>query len=562
MNASPTQDTSLYELALGASTLSIPLQVSPATLKSMISSIVDVLIEHQVPVMLWAKLPKGAIWRHEITRYSESLNLPTEIYLFTNPGDDLADEMGSESLQLKNGSDLLTPTTEDLVTPWASATPYHPPAHPGTPTQESARSGAAPEAGTIAGTELGLTELHDSALTSIALASESQLKREYFLLALSPQFSGLIVAHRPRSVRSPKPDTSPHPSAGVGSSADVVEEDALERKHPLLALCAFDRQTILSVLTGVQQAVGFNQAKTLQGSDRDLAINWEQLTHQCQTYTPDLALLTHLFSKQLQRQEEVWHRSVTYRKQADLAETLQAQNEALQEAIQQKDDFLKNVGQELRTPLTNMKTALTLLNSPQIKPTQRQRYMQLLSTECDRQSSLITSLLDLVQLEHAADSTPMQPIQLAEVVPGVVSTYQPLAQEKGVMLAYTIPEDLPPVSCLGSWLKQIAINLIHNGIKFTPTGGQVWVRAKQQGEYVQLEFRDTGIGIATHELTKIFDRFYRVRHPEDYGGAGLGLTVVQQILLHCSGSISVKSKLGEGATFNVLLPIYRSGADG
>jgi signal transduction histidine kinase len=82
-------------------------------------------------------------------------------------------------------------------------------------------------------------------------------------------------------------------------------------------------------------------------------------------------------------------------------------------------------------------------------------------------------------------------------------------------------------------------------------------RARRQGDYIQLEFRDTGIGIPTSEILKIFDRFYRVRPVanEDAGGAGLGLTIVQQLLLRCGGSISVKSRLGQGSTFNVLLPI-------
>ncbi|MEB3338843.1 MAG: HAMP domain-containing sensor histidine kinase, partial [Leptolyngbyaceae bacterium] len=251
-------------------------------------------------------------------------------------------------------------------------------------------------------------------------------------------------------------------------------------------------------------------------------------------------------------------------KQAEAAEALQIHNEDLLNSIRYKDEFFNNVGQELRTPLTNMKTALTLLNSPHLKPAQRQRYMQVLTTECDRQSSLITSLLDLVQLSRDIEQATMQPIPLNEIVPAVVSTYQPLAQEKGVMLAYTVPENLPPVSCLSTWLKQIAINLLHNGIKFTPQSGRVWVRAKQQGDYIQLEFRDTGIGIPMNEIPKIFDRFYRVRQPagEELGGAGLGLTIVQQILLRCGGSISVKSKLGEGSTFNVLLPIYKNLPEG
>ena len=136
---------------------------------------------------------------------------------------------------------------------------------------------------------------------------------------------------------------------------------------------------------------------------------------------------------------------------------------------------------------------------------------------------------------------------------------QPLAQEKGIMLAYTVSTDLPPVFCVTAWLKQIVINLLHNSIKFTPPGGQVWVKGCVQGDYVQLEFRDTGIGIASSEIPKIFDRFYRVRAvTSEDSGAGLGLTIVQQLLLRCGGSVSVKSKAGEGSTFNVLLPIAPS----
>jgi signal transduction histidine kinase len=208
-----------------------------------------------------------------------------------------------------------------------------------------------------------------------------------------------------------------------------------------------------------------------------------------------------------------------------------------------------------------MKMALSLLNSPQLKPTQRQRYLQMLNTECDRQNSLINGLLDVMQLDRVAEQTGPQPVRLGDIVPGVVSTYQPLAQEKGIMLAYTVPEELPPVSCFSPWLKQIVINLLHNSIKFTPTGGQVWVRSRLQGDYVELGFRDTGIGIPPSEIPKVFDRFYRVRPVagEDPGGAGLGLTIIQQLLLRCGGSISVKSKLGEGSTFTVLLPIYKEG---
>jgi signal transduction histidine kinase len=192
-----------------------------------------------------------------------------------------------------------------------------------------------------------------------------------------------------------------------------------------------------------------------------------------------------------------------------------------------------------------------------LKAPQRQRYLQMLSTQCDRQNALISGVLDLVQLERQLERLPLEPVRLAELIPGVVSTYQPIAKEKGIMLAYTVPTDLPPVWCVSGGLKQIAINLLANSIKFTTHGGEVWVRARIHNKHVQLEFRDTGIGIAENEIANIFERFYRVRSTaiDDANGVGLGLTIVQLLLWRSGGSITVKSKPYEGSTFTVQFAI-------
>lgn len=371
---------------------------------------------------------------------------------------------------------------------------------------------------------------------SIDLAPTSLLKREYFLLVSSPQFCSLILAHRP----------------SIGKQAGAREKDVEQKMPRLLAICSFEQRVIQQVLDGIRQAIVLSQSQLTPPTTKEL--EWDCVLN-CPA-APDSVLLGQLLVKQIHCQEQIWRSDTTNR----AAAALQLQNQALLNTLRLKDEFLSNLCQELRTPLTNMKTALSLLNSPQLKPAGRQRYLQMLNTECDRQNSLITGFLDLVRLDQVAEQTPLQSVRLSDIVPGVVSTYQPLAQEKGIMLAYTVPEELPPVSCLSVWLKQIVINLLHNSIKFTPTGGQVWVISRLQGDYVQLEFRDTGIGIATNEIPKIFDRFYRVRlvASEDVCGAGLGLTMVQQLPLRCSGSISVKSKLGKGSVFNVLLPIVPS----
>ncbi len=351
------------------------------------------------------------------------------------------------------------------------------------------------------------TDVNDnSPFFPVQLAPGSILKQEYFLLILGEPFSSLIVAYQP-------------------------EPALLSQSQPLLALCTFERQVIQQVLEGIRGVIA--EANT---TSKELLEKWETL-FSLSSASDEKTLLSQLLVKQLQRTEVLVHSATT-------------------DNLHHQEEFLKRVAQELRTPLTNMKTALKLLDSAQLKPIQRQRYMQLLNTECDRQNSLITGLLELVQLESDPQPTVMRSVQLVDIVPGVVSTYQPLAQEKGIQLGYTVPVGLPAVSCLESWLRQIVINLLHNSLKFTPTGGQVRVKVTLQGEYVQLAVSDTGIGIATSELSKIFDSFYRGRPTTaENTGAGLGLTIVQKLLIRCGGSIAVTSSLGEGANFKVLLPV-------
>jgi signal transduction histidine kinase len=466
MNVSLTKDLSVYQLVMGVQTPPKPLSLSPATLLSLVRAQIDLLIEQEIAATLWVKLPPEKIWQLELARYQSSVGASSLIY--TCQIDEIAKEGAAEEFS-----------------PSSPSSPNH---------------------------------------IRIHLPPDSQLRRENFLMVLSPQFCSLILAHRPHKKRK-------NQTSGKGN-----------KNQPLLIITTVEGRIIQQVLNGIQQAVTTESSPIVPAD------------FICPTVPPG-ALMNQLLAKQLLRQDEINRQIITAR-----TTKMQQQNQELHNKEQLKDEYLKNVCQELRTPLTHMKTALSLLNSPNLKPPQRQRYLQMLNTQCDRQNSLINGLLDLVQLERDLEGTTLESVRLSEIVPGVVSTYQPVAQEKGIMLAYTVPTELPSVWCVSGGLRQIVLNLLHNSIKFTPDGGEVWVRARVQGDYVQLEFRDTGIGIAENEIPKIFDRFYRVRTTatEDFGGAGLGLTIVQQLLLRSGGSISVKSKPNEGSTFTVQLASVRN----
>ncbi|NDJ18485.1 DICT sensory domain-containing protein [Myxacorys almedinensis] len=493
---------SLYSLVADSAASPSALQISPVTFKSLMNSLLDVLVEEQIPAQIWAKLPRGDAWQIELDRYIKLADVAQGVYLFKNQRDEaLEDSLSANHKSLSGSVDGGTQTISNQPL------------------------------------------LHPSSPISIQLAADSPLRREYFLLIWSAQFCGVLVAHRSKIVVPSKADDL--------QTTFVPEEDATEKRPSLMTFLALEQATTRRAISALPISI--------DPALESFSSRWEAALAKVQPVQASSPFLEQLLIRQVQRQEDLWQRGSHYRRQAELANLLQLQNEELVSAIRLKDEFVHTVGQELRTPLTTMKTAITLLNSPSLKLPQRQRYMDLLVKECDRQTALISSLLDLVSLDQMADQASIQALKLMDIVPGVVSTYQPLAEEKGVRLAYTVPEHLPAIACLNTWLKQIVIHLLHNGIKFTPRGGQVWVRAKQQDDFVHLEFKDTGIGIPTNEIPRIFDRFYRVRQvvEDEIDGAGLGLTVVQQLLIHCGGSISVKSRMGEGSVFTVLLPIYK-----
>ncbi len=123
--------------------------------------------------------------------------------------------------------------------------------------------------------------------------------------------------------------------------------------------------------------------------------------------------------------------------------------------------------------------------------------------------------------------------------------------------------DLPPVHGNARRLRQVVVNLVGNALKYTPAGGEITVTARDDGGFVFLHVRDTGIGIALDDQRHIFDKFYRVRNDatERITGSGLGLSIVKAIVEKHDGRVWVKSELGQGSTFTVVLPKFQPSDD-
>jgi signal transduction histidine kinase len=400
-----------------------------------------------------------------------------------------------------------------------------------------------------------LTTVLPNGIVPLAIPSQQPMQGDYFLLIVAETVGVLLTGQR----RNISLDTLPTESEASTMTAPLNR--TTEEPESLTKVdyrCTVQPSLIHQQFSQLHQLFELSLAEFAEQPELvTLLTSWDTVSSVPKFCHP--AFVDTVLLQQGSYQEQLQQKARTYRRQATTASNLSTQNEALLDSLRLKDSFLSKVGQELRTPLSSIKTALPLLASPNLKPPQRQRYLEMISRECDRQVNLINGVLELLQIERGLISANPEPIKLFDILPGIVSTYQPLAQEKGIRLAYTVPNTLPAICCPENWIRQIVIQLLHNSIRYTDAGGEVWVTAQDdQDDMLTINIQDTGTGIAGNELPYVFDHFYRGRQlPSDDEGAGLGLSIVQQLLIYAGGHISVESEPDIGSHFTVKLPVYQ-----
>ena len=218
-----------------------------------------------------------------------------------------------------------------------------------------------------------------------------------------------------------------------------------------------------------------------------------------------------------------------------------------------RQDFVANVSHELRTPLATVRAMTeTLIDEEENKELHR-KYLPRIVAEVDRLSLLTNDLLTL----SAAESNPVrkQVCDIAQMLQATVHQLELKAKEKRLALSYEGPRN-QVIEANGAQMNQVALNLVDNSINYTSTGS-VLVRLVRLDDSVQIEISDTGIGIASEHLPRIFERFYRVDRGRSRatGGTGLGLSIVRHIVEAHGGQVRVESALNQGSTFTVTLPI-------
>ena len=238
---------------------------------------------------------------------------------------------------------------------------------------------------------------------------------------------------------------------------------------------------------------------------------------------------------------------------------LEVANRRLEELGRLREEYLRNVSHEFRTPLTVIRGyAEHLQDTAAHNPQSLGEAMRVIVESCDRLIDLVDTLLEVGRIEQGAGEEVLhvRDVDLREVVAHSVDGLRPLAARKGIALDLELPGE--PVCVQGDTglLHQVVRKLVDNALKYSPAGSRVVVRARGEGEETALEVEDSGMGMPAEHLPRIFEKFYVVDGgiARREGGAGVGLYLVREIVRLHDGAIDVRSGPGQGSVFSVRLP--------
>jgi PAS domain S-box-containing protein len=224
-----------------------------------------------------------------------------------------------------------------------------------------------------------------------------------------------------------------------------------------------------------------------------------------------------------------------------------------------KNEFISTVSHELRTPMTSIKgyTDLLFLGMAGGLTDAQRNFLKIIKSNADRLTALVNDILDISRIETGRMRLTIESLHLGQIVHQVVVSFEEQYREKGTTLTWQDPGPLPEVRGDAARVTQVLSNLVANAWQYTPAGGQVTISLQPSDGFLQVDIADTGIGISSDDVSRIFDRFYRADHPvvRETEGTGLGLAIVKMFVELLGGEIWLESELGVGSTFSFTLPL-------
>ncbi|MBX3459920.1 MAG: HAMP domain-containing protein [Planctomycetes bacterium] len=228
-----------------------------------------------------------------------------------------------------------------------------------------------------------------------------------------------------------------------------------------------------------------------------------------------------------------------------------------QKLLEMRQDFVANVSHELKTPLTSISAYCeTLLDGAADDEAVRRPFLEKIQVNTERLTKLVSDILNISRLESGTGDESRTHIDLNELVGSIVRKHAEAAEKKRLKVALQ-PMDEPALALVNEEdMTEAVDNLIVNAISYTPEGGSVQVSVKPHEQGLQIEVKDTGVGIPAESLPRVFERFYRVDKARSraLGGTGLGLAIVKHVALKHGGKVDAESTVGKGSTFRIILP--------
>lgn len=229
----------------------------------------------------------------------------------------------------------------------------------------------------------------------------------------------------------------------------------------------------------------------------------------------------------------------------------------IQRQEQLRKDFVADVSHELRTPLAAIRGyAETLLDGALEDSANNRKFVEIILSHTIRLNNIASDLLVLSELDSdAGPPLPPQRISIRDTIDSALRTVENGAAARNISLNSSNCHDCAVIG-FRFRLEQVLVNLLDNAVKFNRPGGEVTIECGQSADRVQLTVADTGIGIPSEEIRRIFERFYRVdkARSRPAGGTGLGLPIVKEVVDRMGGTVTVESQLGRGSKFTILLP--------
>ena len=218
-------------------------------------------------------------------------------------------------------------------------------------------------------------------------------------------------------------------------------------------------------------------------------------------------------------------------------------------------DFISNLSHELRTPLASLKALTETLQGGALDdPPAAQRFLSRIETEVDAITQMAQELLDLSRIESGQVELNLQKISPQKILQRVAERMRMQAERAEINLTLDFPSELPNVQADVARIEQVLVNLIHNALKFTSTGGTVTLSAEAGFRHIRFAVVDTGIGIPARDLPRIFERFYKADRARASRGTGLGLSISKHLIEAHEGKIWAESVEGRGSAFYFSLP--------